>query len=129
MGSRVLVGCVGAAVLFAGAAGVAGAIPPPPPPPPCSFTLSAPVPSGDLVTATVQSTGCAALAAPYSTVACLQAPGAPIRCVQGHGTDPARVSVPYAPGQFIASGRGCAGWVGLPPAPDCQNLGPTAAAL
>lgn len=120
---------IGCLVMLAGSAGVAGAIPPPPPPPPCSFTLSAPVPAGAVVTVTVESTGCAAAAVPYSTVACLQAPGAPIRCAQGRGADPAQVSVPYAPGQFVASGRGCAGWVGLPPAPDCQNLGPTATTL
>ena len=117
-----------AAAALAGA-GVADAVPPPPSPPPCSFTLSAPVLMGEQVGVTVEPIGCAALAVPYSTVACLQAPGAPIRCAQGRGSDPARISVPYAPGQFVASGRGCAGWVGLPPAPDCQSLGPTASSL
>ena len=129
MRARALMAGIGGAILFGGSAGVAEAVPPLPPPPPCSFTLSAPVLAGEQVTATVESTGCAALAVPYSAVACLQAPGAPIRCSQGRGSDPARISVPYAAGQFIASGRGCAGWVGLPPASDCQNLGPTASAL
>jgi hypothetical protein len=85
--------------------------------------------TGDTVTVSVESTGCAALAAPYSSVACLQAPGAPIQCTQGRGSDPARISVPYAPGAFIASGRGCAGLMGLPPSSDCQNLGPDATTL
>jgi hypothetical protein len=104
---------------------------PAPPPPPCSFTLSAPVRDGDTVTATVVSTGCAALAVPYSAVACLNPDGgAATRCEQAHGADPARVSVPYTPGvTFVATGRGCAGWNGLSPAPDCQLLGPNSATL
>ena len=104
---------------------------PPPPPPPCSFTLSPPILDGGSVIATVQSSGCAPLAVPYSAVACLQPDdGSPMRCEQGDGTDPTRVSVPYAPGvTFIATGRGCAGWAGLSPAPDCQLLGPNSATL
>ena len=110
--------------------GVAGATPngPPPPPPPCSFTLSAPLADGSGVTATVRSTGCAPLAVPYSSVACLQASGAAQFCSQAHGADPAQVSVPYQAGAtYTATGRGCARWVGLDPAPDCQLLGPNAA--
>lgn len=98
---------------------------PPPPPPPCTFTLSAPQPGADGISATVQSTGCAALATPYSSVACLQPAGGVATCVQAHGADPARVVLPYQPGvSYTATGRGCAGWIGLPPAPDCQILGP-----
>lgn len=105
------------------AAGVADATGPPPPPPPCSFTVSPPARAGDSVTATVQSVGCAPLAAPYFAVACLQPGGGTIRCEQAHGADPAQVSVPYVPGvTFVATGRGCAGWAGLPSAPDCQEL-------
>ena len=111
--------------------GVAHATGPAPPPPPCSFTLSPPTRNGDAVTATVQSSGCAALAVPYSAVACLQPGiGSPMRCEQGNGTDPTQVSVPYAPGvTFVATGRGCAGWAGLSPGPDCQLLGPNSALL
>lgn len=105
--------------------GVAHAAPLPPAPP-CTFTVSAPSAGPDGVSATVQSTGCAALAVPYSTVACLQAgDGSATVCAQARGADPARVSVPYQPGvPYTASGRGCAGWVGLPPAGDCQPVGP-----
>lgn len=112
-------------------AGVAGAVPPPPPPPPCSFALSAPATDGVTVSATVQSTGCAALAVPYSAVVCLQpGDGAAPSCSQAHGADPARIQLPYRPGVgYVATGRGCAGWVGLPPAPDCQLLGPDSATL
>ena len=115
--------CAGA-VTFS-AAGVAQASPLAPPPPPCSFVLSSPTLDVGTVTATVQSTGCAPWAAPYSAVACLQPDGGAIRCEQAHGADPARVAVPFSPGvTIVATGRGCAGWVGLPPAPDCQLLGP-----
>ena len=97
---------------------------PPPPPPPCSFSLSAGV-GGDGVSATVVSTGCAPAAVPYSAVACLQPSDGAQSCSQSHGVDPARVTVPYRPGvNYTATGRGCAGWVGLPPAPDCLFLGP-----
>jgi hypothetical protein len=65
------------------------------------------------------------LAVPYSVVACLQPDGGVVRCEQARGTDPARVSLFSTPGvTIVATGRGCAGWVGLPPAPDCQLLGP-----
>lgn len=113
------------ALVFAGSAGFARASPngPPPPPPPCQFELS--VTRIEAVAATVQSTGCAALAAPYSAVACLQPSDGSISCVQSRGEDAARIVLPYRPGVvYTASGRGCAGWVGLPPAPDCQLLGP-----
>ncbi len=124
-----LVVWVACAAALTGSAGVAQAVPPPPPPPPCSFALSAPTAGEGTVSATVQSTGCAALAVPYLAVACLQpADGSAISCSQAHGADPAQVQVPYRPGiAYTASGRGCAGWIGLPPAPDCQILGPTTA--
>lgn len=115
---------------FIGGSGVAQAGPgtPAPPPPPCSFTLSSPTRDGDDVTATVESTGCAPLAVPYSAVACLQPGAGPVRCEQAQGGDPAQVRMPYTPGvTMIATGRGCAGWVGLPPGPDCQILGPDSA--
>jgi hypothetical protein len=96
-----------------------------PPPPPCQFTLS--VQNTDSVAATVQSIGCAALAVPYSAVACLQPSDGPMSCVQSRGDDPAQIVVPYRPGVvYTATGRGCAGWVSLPPGPDCQLLGPNA---
>lgn len=116
---------VGSAVACLGLTGVAHAYPIPPPPP-CTFTLSMPVIEGDVVSATVQSVGCAPLAAPYSSIACLQpGDGTTQRCAQSHGADPARVSVTYQPGvTYVATGRGCARWVGFPPAPDCQLLGP-----
>ena len=106
-------------------AGVAHAYPIPPAPP-CSFTLSGPVPEGDVVSATVQSAGCAAAAVPYVMVACLQAgDGAATLCNQSRGSDPARVTVPNQPGvAYIATGRGSAGWIGLPPEPNWQVLGP-----
>lgn len=127
MGRSLIVG-VACCVAFAGSAGITHAAPGPPPPP-CSFALSAPVRDGDTVAATVQSTGCAALAVPYSSVACLQpADGPGMVCATGRGADPARVSVPLLPGvAYLATGRGCAGWVGLPPAPNCQLLGPISA--
>lgn len=112
-------------VAFLGAAPVARAYPNPPPPP-CTFALSMPVIEGDVVSATVQSQGCAPMAAPYSSIACLQpGDGAMQDCAQAHGADPARVSVTYRPGVFyVATGRGCARWVGFPPASNCQLLGP-----
>ncbi|MGI9123661.1 MAG: hypothetical protein ACR2JM_02770 [Mycobacterium sp.] len=125
MGRPVVVAitCAALSVVFPAASHAA----PAPPPPPCSFMISAPLRDGATVVTTVTSTGCAAAAAPYSAVACLgQDGGAPAVCVQSHGSDPARVSIPYLPGAtFTASGRGCAGWLGLPPAADCQLLGPT----
>lgn len=110
-------------------AGIGRAVPPPPPPPPCSFALSTPATDGVTVSATVQSTGCAVLAAPYSAVVCLQpGDGAALSCSQAQGAAPARIQLPYRPGvAYVATGRGCAGWVGLPPAPDCQLLGPDTA--
>lgn len=113
---------VGAAVV---PGGVAQAYPIPPAPP-CSFTLSGPVPEGDVVSATVQSAGCAAAAAPYSMVACLQpGDGAAVQCAQSRGPEPARVTLPNQPGvAYIATGRGSAGWIGLPPEPNWQVLGP-----
>lgn len=127
--NRPVVVCAIAGILLGAAGGVARAEGPPPPPPPCSFTLSAPVRAGEMVSATVQSTGCAALAVPYSAVACLSPDGGgAMRCEQADGADPAQVSVPYTPGvTFVATGRGCAGWAGLSPAPDCQLLGPNSA--
>lgn len=113
------------ALAFAGSAGFAHASPngPPPPPPPCQFELS--VTRTEAVAATVQSIGCAALAAPYSAVACLQPSDGSMSCVQSLGDDVARIVLPSRPGiLYTATGRGCAGWVGLPPAPDCQLLGP-----
>ena len=126
---RAAVVWIACAMAFAAGGGVANATGPMPPPPPCSFSLTNPIRDGDAVIATVQSTGCAALAVPYSAVACLRADGsAATRCEQAQGGDPARVSVPYTPGvTFIATGRGCAGWDGLSPAPDCQLLGPNSA--
>lgn len=101
---------------------------PPPPPPPCSFTLSAPQRQGEQVIAVVDADGCAPLAVPYSAVACLQPAGGATSCNQAHGSDPAVVAVPYRAATYTATGRGCAGWPGLPPAPDCQLLGPAVAA-
>lgn len=116
---------VAVALAYAAGTGVAAASPALPPPPPCSFTLSAPVAGNGAVTTTVQSTGCAPLAVPYMAVACLQAGSAAPFCSQAHGTEPAQVSVPYQPGvSYTATGRGCARWVGVDPAPNCQLLGP-----
>lgn len=112
-----LLGC--AFVLFSGVAGAA------PAPPPCSFTLGAPVADSGAVTTTVRSTGCAPLAVPYLAVVCLQAGDAAPFCSQARGTEPAQVSLPYQPGaSYTASGRGCARWEGVDPAPNCQLLGP-----
>jgi hypothetical protein len=127
---RLVIG-IAFAVALTVAAGIApaGAAPngPPFPPPPCQFALS--VQNTGAVTAMVQSTGCAALAVPYSSVACLQPSDGAMSCVQAHGAEPAQVVLPYRPGVvFTATGRGCAGWVGLPPASDCQLLGPNAVA-
>lgn len=116
-----------AAVAAVPAGAPAGAAPPgpPPPPPPCSFSLS-PQSDGTAVIATVRSTGCAALAEPYAAVVCLQAGDAAPSCAQARGAAPAQVSLPYRPGSaYTASGRGCARWVTLDPAADCQLLGPT----
>jgi hypothetical protein len=113
------------AVACATGSGVAGASPQAPPPPPCTFTLSAPLAGSGPVTATVRSTECAPLAVPYLTVACLQPVGGAQFCSQAHGADPAQVTVPYQPGvTYIATGRGCARWMSLDPAANCQLLGP-----
>ena len=116
---------IAAVAVSLSAAGIANAAPPPPAPP-CAFTLSAPVIEGDQVSATVQSDWCAAAAAPFLMVACLQpGDGAAQQCSQSRGADPARVTVAYSPGvTYIANGRGCAGWIGLSPAANCQLLGP-----
>jgi hypothetical protein len=115
---------VAAVMVSAAGAGVTAAAPSPPPP--CAFTLTAPVTSGGEVTATVRSSGCAPPAVPYLAVVCLQAGGAAPFCSQAYGTDPAEVAVPYQPGvSYTATGRGCAQWAGLDPAPDCQLLGPS----
>jgi hypothetical protein len=91
--------------------------------------LSTPLAGSGAVTAAVQSTGCAPLAVPYLTVACLQAVGGAQFCSQAQGTGPAQVSVPYQPGViYTATGRGCARWAGVDPAPDCQLLGPVTTA-
>ena len=107
------------------------------PPPPCSFTLSAPevvqVNGVDMVTATAALAGCGPGAGPYVSVACVQLQGNDLssRCMQAHGTDAAQVYYgPYRPGAtYVASGRGCATWLGQSPAPLCQILGPNTAAL
>ena len=83
---------------------------------------------GEQVIAVVDADGCAPLAVPYSAVACLQPAGGATSCNQAHGSDPAVVAVPYRAATYTATGRGCAGWPGLPPAPDCQLLGPAVAA-
>lgn len=128
--ARALAILAASALLVSGAAGVAQAVPVPAPPP-CTFVLSPPSRAGDTVTATVESVGCGALALPYSAVACLQTgDGGPIQCAQGRGADPAQVAVPYQSGvPFIATGRGCAGWVNLQPEPECQLLGPVNATV
>lgn len=120
--SAVAVIVVSAAAL--GGTGVAHGYPIPPAPP-CTFALTGPVTEGPTVTATVESVGCAALATPYFSVACLQGAQGVTQCIQGRGTDPARVSMAFEPGvAYVATGRGCSGWVNLNPTPDCQFLGP-----
>lgn len=104
------------------------------PPPPCAFTLSAPevvqVNGVDMVTATATTAGCGPGAGPYLNVACIQGGDLPNQCTQAHGTDAAQVYAPYRPGQtYVATGRGCAAWIGQSPAPLCQVLGPYSAAL
>ncbi len=124
-----VMGMVSAIVAFAAGTGTAAAGPFPPPP--CSFALTPLAAGNGMVSVSVISTGCAALAAPYSSVACLQAADDPATtCSQGQGADPALVTLAHRPGvAYTASGRGCAGWVGLPPAANCQILGPVVATL
>jgi len=123
--------CIACAVAFAAGGGVANATGhgPAPAPPPCSFTLSTPIRDGDAVIATVRTARRLDRRDHRVAVACLRPDaGAATRCEQAQGDDPARVSVPYTPGvSFVATGRGCAGWAGLSPAPDCQLLGPNSA--
>ena len=107
------------------------------PPPPCSFTLSPPqlvqISGVDMVSATLAPAGCGPMAGPYLSVACLQIQDgdSSTQCMQAHGTDPAQVYyTPYRPGATYAStGRGCASWLGQPPAPLCQLLGPYTATV
>ena len=107
------------------------------PPPPCTFRLSAPqvvhVDGADLVTATVDTEACGWPAQPYVRVACLQVQGDDSTrvCMQARGADRAQVFTgPYRPGAtYTATGRGCGQWMGNPPAPDCQILGPHTATL
>ncbi|BBY18341.1 hypothetical protein [Mycolicibacterium litorale] len=106
------------------------------PSPPCTFTLSNPVVVPDAgapaVAATLQPVECGWSAEPDYTVACLQITGNPATtCVQSRGRDGARVVYsPYVPGtSYTATGRGCGRWVGQPPAPLCQHLGPYTAML
>ncbi|WP_370330126.1 hypothetical protein [Mycolicibacterium hippocampi] len=107
------------------------------PPPPCSFTLTPPqvvqVAGVSTVTATLAPDQCGPPATPAASVACLEMPGgnAVKRCYPSDGTGRAQVFFePYVAGAtYIATGRGCGAWIGQPPAPDCQLLGPYAAAL
>ena len=126
--NKLVVALTGVALLVAPPAAADVGHGPPPPPPLCSFTLSAPQRQGEQVIAVVDADGCAPLAVPYSAVACLQPAGGATSCNQAHGSDPAVVAVPYRAATYTATGRGCAGWPGLPPAPDCQLLGPAIAA-
>ncbi|GJF17289.1 hypothetical protein NGTWS1803_34690 [Mycolicibacterium cyprinidarum] len=125
---------VAATTAFAGVAGAnfahAG------PPPPCSFTLSPPqvvqVSGVNMVTATV-SPMCGPQAVPAQSVACLQmqAGDRVTRCHPSDNSGSANIFYePYVPGAtYVATGRGCAAWIGQLPAPDCQLLGPYSATL
>ncbi len=107
------------------------------PPPPCSFTLSMPqlvqVSGVDMVTATLTPDECGPPAAPAQSVACLQmqAGDRVTRCHPSDVSGSAQVFLePYVAGAtYVATGRGCGAWIGQPPAPDCQVLGPFSAAL
>ena len=101
------------------------------PPPPCAFALSPPQvisTSGvDEVTATLTPGECGPGATPYVSVACVQVQGdgSANDCTQARGSAVAQVRAPYRPGAtYVATGRGCANWIGQPPAPNCQLLGP-----
>lgn len=129
LGSAILLAFTG--VAFSSGAAHAG------PPPPCSYRLSAPqvvhVSGVDMVTATLEVDECGWPAEPYSSVVCLQVDGdgTTTTCMQAHGPEKAQVySGPHRPGTtYAATGRGCGRWVGNPPAPDCQRLGPVTATL
>jgi len=106
------------------------------PAPPCTFTLSAPVVVPDsgaaVVAATLAPVGCESSAEPDYSVACLQITGdSATTCMPSRGRDAARVLYsPYTPGvSYTATGRGCARWVGQPPAQLCQHLGPNSVTL
>ncbi|CAA0131968.1 Uncharacterised protein [Mycolicibacterium vanbaalenii] len=106
------------------------------PPPPCTFTLTSPqvvqVAGGSAVTATLEPDQCGPPATPATSVACLQMQGDAVkRCHPSDGTGRAQVFFePFVAGAtYVATGRGCGAWIGQPPAPDCQLLGPYSAAL
>jgi hypothetical protein len=99
------------------------------PPPPCTFTLSAPVVQGDIVTASIAPEACGPPAEPVMTVACLQVNGV-TTCAPHRGPGNAQVRAPYVAGTtYVATGRGCGRWIGQTIAPDCQPLGPVSATL
>lgn len=86
-----------------------------------------------MVTATVAPDVCGPPATPARSVACLQMQSGD-RVTRCHPSDPtgsARIFFePYVPGAtYVATGRGCAAWIGQSPAPDCQLLGPHSATL
>lgn len=124
-------------VLTAALAGFAGAATAAADPwPPCSYSLSAPevvqLDGATMIAATVAPTDCGGPANPRMAVACLQRLGdnSPVRCAQSRGADPARITVPYQPGSYDSTGRGCGGFAFLTePAPDCDFLGPINAVL
>lgn len=106
------------------------------PPPPCSFTLTAPqvvqVAGVATVTATLSPAECGPPAQPATSVACLQMQGDGVpRCYPSDASGTARVFLdPYVAGAtYVATGRGCGAWIGQPPAPDCQPMGPVSATL
>ncbi|MGV0737225.1 hypothetical protein ABQF35_10510 [Mycobacterium syngnathidarum] len=124
-------------VVIAGLAGVATPVVHAEPAPPCAFTLSPPavvhVDGAAMVSVTVSPSACSAPADPRFSVACVQRQdnASPVQCNQGRGTRPAEVLSPYRPGAaYVASGRGCGGWMGIAEiAPQCQVLGPLSASL
>lgn len=107
------------------------------PPPPCSFTLSPPhvvqISGVNTVTATVAPDVCGPPATPAKSVACLQVQGGEgvTHSYPSDGSGSAQVFLePVVPGAtYVATGRGCSAWIGQPPAPDCQLLGPYSAKL
>lgn len=126
---------IAAASALAGAPGVG--IANAEPPPPCSFTLSPPqvvhVSGLDMVAATVAPDVCGPPAVPAQSVACLQmqAGDQVTRCYPSDQSGSAQAFFePYVPGAtYVATGRGCAAWIGQSPAPECQILGPQSATL